>query len=308
MPTNQIPVHPDQPVRLSSHYGILVREDAAFTNKKGVEKRWIRKRAEQALEKLQEPLRKILEPDEAVFYVAQANMLPGGFEQLFLGWHATYLARGVLVLTNRRLLHLLVARDCTWKRSMRGARWGDIDEAKNKGLLGSRLNIAYRDGKKEVYGLMIWNDSKKTQLLFEALLPQARSETSPALGMTSYCPECRAALTPSVYECPNCRLQFKDEKTLLKRALLIPGGGFFYTGHPFLGLLHAITDIVVIIIWVYSILVVLGIIQIIIPGEDQVDWGGTIVVLVFVGATLAFHKWMLIRVSRRLVRNYIPAS
>ena len=308
MPTSQIPIYPEQSVRLISHHGILVREDTAFTNKKGLEKYWIRKRAEMALDKLQEPLRRILESEEAVFYVAEAKMMPGGFEQFFLGWHAIYLARGVLVLTNRRLLYLLVARNCLWKRSMRGARWGDIDEAKNKGILGSRLCITYRDGKKEVFGLMAWNDSKKTQLLIEALLPQARSETSSALGMISYCPECRAELTAGVYECPNCRLQFKDEKTLLKRALLIPGGGFFYTGHPFLGLLHAITDLVVIIIWVYSIMVVLGIIQIMGPGEVQGDRGGTIVVLVFVGAILAFHKWMLIRISRRLVRTYIPGS
>ena len=149
MPTNQFPVHPEQSVRLTTHSGVLVRGDTAFTNKKGEEKRDIRKRAEQALDKLQEPLRKILEPDEAVLYVARAQIQPGGFEQFFLGWHATFLAPGVLVLTNRRLLHLLVTRSGTWNKSMRGARWGDIAEAKVQGFVGARLKITYRDGTKE---------------------------------------------------------------------------------------------------------------------------------------------------------------
>ena len=309
MPTNQLPVHPEQSVRLTTHFGILVREDTAFTNKKGAEKRGIRKRAEQALEKLQEPLRKILEPDEAVLYVARAQIQPGGFEQFFLGWHATFLAPGVLVLTNRRLLHLLVTRSGTWNKSMRGARWGDIAEAKIKGFVGARLNITYRDGTKEIYWRMIRDDSNKIQLLLETLLLQATGETSPALGLTSYCPECRAALTQGVYECPNCRLQFKDEKTALKRALLIPGGGFFYTGHPLLGLLHAITDLVLFFIALFWVMVALGLAQ---PDTTQgqpPDGPVTaLVVVVFVVAIMAFHKWMLIRVSRKLVRNYIPVS
>ena len=149
----------------------LVREDVAFANHKGVEKSGIRKRTEQALEKLQEPLRKFLEPDEAVFYVARAQIMPSGVEQFFLGWHAMFLAPAVLVLTNRRLLHLLVERNGTWKRSLRCALWGDMEEAKVKGFLGARLHIKYRDGRKEIYSAIAGNDAKKIQLLLETLIP-----------------------------------------------------------------------------------------------------------------------------------------
>jgi len=309
MPANQIPIHPEQSVRLSLHHGIMVRDDTAFTNRKGVEKRGIRRRTERALDKLQEPLRKILEPDEAVLYMARAQNVVGGTGQFFLGSHYYFLAPTMVVLTNRRLLYLLVAWNGEWKRSMRGARWGDIEEAKVTSLLGSGIRIKCRDGKKEVYRGMLRDDSTKIQVLLEALLPQAGNETSSALGMTSYCSECRAALIPEVYECPSCRLHFKDEKTVVKRSLLIPGGGFFYTGHPFVGMLHAMGDLILVIFAGLWIMVMLGIAHSRpVPAREAVDKGAALIVIAFVAVIWVAQKWILIRVSRKLVQNYIPAS
>jgi hypothetical protein len=179
VPSTQIPVHANQSVRLASHFGAVVREDVAFANHKGAEKRGIRKRAEQALEKLQEPLRKFLEPDEVVLYLARGQIMPSGVEQLFLGWHAYYLAPAMLVLTNRRLWHIFVARDGKWRRSLRCARWGDVEEAKVKGLLSAKLHLKYRDGKKKFSGKCAGRMRKKSDFswrcyflhLWERLLP-----------------------------------------------------------------------------------------------------------------------------------------
>jgi hypothetical protein len=307
VPSTQIPVHPEQSPRLSSHFGVPVREDVAFANHKGVEKGSIRKRTEQALEKLQEPLRKFLEPDEAVFYVARAQIVPSGVEQFFLGWHAMFLAPAMLVFTNRRLLHLLVERNGTWKKSLRCALWGDMEEAKAKGFLGARLSIKYRDGRKEIYGQLA--DAKKIQLLLETLIPAAAGETSPAQSMTSLCPECRSPLTPAVYECPQCHAAFKDEKTALQRSWLIPGGGFFYTGHPFLGILHGLVELVLLCMVGYWLLVALGAVQTEpTPGEAAPDMASALVVVAMIGGILALNKWVMARVARKLVRNYISLS
>lgn len=307
MPTTQIPVHPEQSLRLSTHFGVLVREDVAFANHKGVEKGGIRKRTEQSLEKLQEPLRKFLEPDEAVFCVARAQMMPGGVEQFFLGWHAMFLAPAVLVFTNRRLLHLLVERNGTWKKSLRGALWGDIEEAKAKGFLGARLSIKYRDGRKEIYGQLA--DAKKIQILLETLMPAAVGETSPAQTITSLCPECRSPLASTVYECPQCHTGFKDEKTAAQRSWLLPGGGFFYTGHPFLGILHALVEITLLCMVGYWLLVALGAVQTEpAPGEAAPDMASALVVVALIGGILAVNKWVMARVAKKLVRNYIPLS
>lgn len=308
MPSSQIPVHADQPIRLSSHFGVLVREDTAFTNSKGIEKKGIRKRAEQAVEKLQDPLRKFLEPDEAVLYIARGQIMPSGVERFFLGWHAAYLAPAVLVLTNKRMLQVFIARDGTWKRSLRSTRWGDVEEAEVKGLLAAKLYIRYRDGKKEVYWGMIRDDAKKIQVLLEALHPPA-GETSPTLSITSLCPECRTALTSGVYECPNCRLAFKDEKTSLQRSIMIPGGGFFYTGHPVLGILHSLVELVVLFALVFWILVALGLAKPdSSPDEAPPDAASALVVVIFLAAILAVDKWVMAKVARKQVQNYIPAS
>jgi hypothetical protein len=309
VPSTQLPFHSGQPIRLSSHSGVLVREDTAFSNYKGVEKKGIRKRAEQALEKLEEPLRKFLEPDEAVLYIARGQIMPSGVEQFLLGWHAHYLAPGFLVLTNRRLLHLLMTRKGTWRRCLRSARWGDLEGAKVKGLLGAKLNLKYRDGKKEVYWGMRREDSNKIRVLLEALLPQAAGETSPALSMASLCPQCRAALLPGVYECPGCHLAFKDEKTALRRSLLIPGGGFFYTGYPTLGVLHSLVEVIVLVAMVFWILVALGLAKPdTSPGEAPPDVASAVVVVIFFAAVFGIDKWVMARVARKQVQNYIPAS
>ena len=309
MPSTQVAVHAEQSPRLSSHFGALVREDVAFANHKGVEKGGIRKRTEQALEKLQEPLRKFWEPDEAVFCIARAQIMPSGFEQFFLGWHAMFLAPAVLVLTNRRLLHLLVERNGTWKKSLRCTPWGNVEEAKATGFLGARLNIKYRDGKKEVYSALARNDAKKIQLLLETLIPAAMGETSSALSMTSLCPECRSPLTPGVYECPHCRIAFKDEKTAMQRSWLIPGGGFFYTGHVLLGLLHALVEVILIFTVGYWVLVGLGIVPPDTdPGEAPMDKASALVVAAMIGGILALDKWVMATVARKQVRNYIPLS
>jgi hypothetical protein len=288
---------------------MLVREDVAFTNRKGVEKRGIRKRAEQALDKLQEPLRKILEPDEAVLYIARATLLPGLFEQFFLGWYVAYLAPATLVLTNRRLLHLSVTRNGSWNRGVRSARWGDLETARIKAILSPKLHIKYRNGKKEVYWRLRGDDGRKIRLLLEILLPGAASGTSPALSMTSLCPGCLAALTPGVYECPSCRLKFKDEKTLLRRSILIPGGGFFYTGHSLLGTLHFLVDLILVLevlLWGGAAmglwLLRAG------PGQAHLNRGAALATAAILAVLLALHKAAVTRITRNLVRGFIPVS
>ena len=192
---------------------------------------------------------------------------------------------------------------------MRSARWGDLESAKIKAFLSPKLHIKYRDGKKEVYWRLRGDDAKKIRLLLEALLPTAVSETSPTLSMTSLCPECRAPLTPEVYECPSCRLKFKDEKTLLRRSLWIPGGGFFYTGHPLLGTLHLLVELILFLEVVLLGGPAIGLWPLTTsPGHTPADRGAVLVTAVFLVVLLALHKGAIIRITRNLVRGYIPAS
>src|SRR5438552_3014401 len=136
-----IQVLPEVSPQLTTNFGVPLREDSAYTDSKGKEDKGIRKRAEKALESIQEILRKVLEPDEAVFYCARAQARPSAFEQFFLGWAGTYTGYGLFVLTNRRLFYFKIARNGVWGKSLRMARWGDLEQAKVTGLFGVNLKI-----------------------------------------------------------------------------------------------------------------------------------------------------------------------
>src|SRR5262245_51464830 len=100
MPAKEIPVHPDSSPQITNLSGIPVRTDTLYTNHKGQEKPRIRKRADQALERLGDVLRKVLEPEEAVLYVSPAQAPLTTLHQLTLGWMSYYITRSMLVVTN----------------------------------------------------------------------------------------------------------------------------------------------------------------------------------------------------------------
>ena len=231
MANADLQVHTGQVPRLTSRAGVRVREDTVYADHRGREQKGVRKRADKALDKLQETLAKVLEPDEAIMYVARCQAPAGILEQFAFGWYIYYVTATVLVFTNRRLLHFLVRRDGSWKKSLRSLRWGDLSEAKVHGLFGPRLRLKYQDGKVETYWGLRRGDAKTVKILLPVLLSASPGETSPAQAMSSLCPECFAGLSPGVYQCSRCGLTFKDEKTMVRRSLLIPGGGYFYTGH-----------------------------------------------------------------------------
>jgi hypothetical protein len=300
------PVHPEQSPRLSSPSGVRVREDTLYTNHKGDEKKGVRKRADKAIEKLQEILRKVLGPEEVVLYIARCQAPASAFEQITFGWYIYYITATLLVFTNRRLLVFQVKRDGSWKRILRAVVWGDVEEAKAKGWLSRTLQIKYRNGKKETYWGLGWGDARKIRVLLEALFSLGAGQTSAVGGIVPLCPDCLAELTPQVYECHNCKLAFKDEKTMVRRSLLIPGGGYFYVGHWFLGVADFIVEAYLLVLVVVFVLAAVSLTTG--PpsgpsgGGNSEAWG----VAIFLGLILALEKWLTIHHCRRFIREFIP--
>jgi len=310
MPDIYFPVHPEQSSRLGSPHGVRVREDTLYTNHKGQEKSGIRKRADKALDKLQEILRKMLGPEEVVLYLARGQAPATWFEQYTLGWYIYYVTATVLVFTNRRLLLFQVQRDGSWKKSVRAVPWGDVEEAKAKGWLSRTLRIKYRNGKKETYWGLGWGDGKKIRVLLEALSAVGAGETSAAGSIVSLCPNCLAELTPRVYECGRCKLTFKDERTMVRRSLLIPGGGYFYVGHWFPGLAGFIVEALFLYWTIMFGLAGLGIIKLALESPPgQAEASAPVVYLFSAGFTafiVTIAKLMTIHHCRRFIREFIP--
>ena len=247
MPDANLAVHASQAPQLTTHTGLRLREDVLYANAGGKEKTRIRKRADQALGRLKDVLARLIEPDEVILYVARAQVYPTLFEQLFAGLHYYLRPSAQLVFTNRRLLvfrtHAQGWGSWKWDRGIRSVRWGDVAEAKVKGWLGRIFELRFRNGAKERFWRVRATDARKIRLLVGLLLPASAPEDSSApQGFLSLCPMCLGVLVPRVYLCPQCHARFKDEETLLRRGLLIPGGACFYVGWTTLGVLNMLVE------------------------------------------------------------------
>jgi hypothetical protein len=309
MAATDAPVHPEQAARETSREGLRLREDSVYTDYRGREKRSVRKRTDKALDKLKDALAKVLEPDETIFYVARAQAPVSVLEQLTFGWYIHTITGTVLVLTNRRLLHLLVYRNGSWKRSLRSLHLGDLAEAKVKGWLSPTLRLKYGNGKKETYWGLRRADAKKIKVLLAALLPGSVGESTPAQAMVSLCPDCLAALTPRVYQCGQCGLRFRDEKTMIVRSLQIPGGGYFYARQWFLGALDALFEAVILAFLMIWVLVALGMPEPFLqPLKPYSTTGEAWFVAGLLGLILVVEKLLTIYHGRRFVRDFMPAE
>lgn len=241
MPAADIRVHENQPVRTTAD-GISVRTDVLFTNEKGEEKDFVRKRTEKTLRKLNPALQRILSQDEAVLYAMPARSPLSILEQLTAAWWTALLAACAIVVTNRRILFFPVKRDGTWRQSVRSVHWGDIGEIKAKGLLVRNVTFQFRSGTKATYTNFRRADAKKLAAIASALIAPASGEQTSAHGLVQLCPDCCGVLTQGQYSCPGCGLIFKNERTMVLRSIFLPGGGYFYTGHPFIAILPAIVE------------------------------------------------------------------
>jgi hypothetical protein len=311
VPAPDFPIQANQSARFVTSSGLRVREDTVYTNAKGEENQGIHKRADEALAKLQETLRKVLEPDEAILYVARARERLSVLEQLFLGWHAIFASDSILLIfTNRRLLQARVKSNGQWNQGIRSARWGDIKEAKVKGLSAKMLYLTYQDGKKESFWQIRGDDGKKVELLIKTLMPASTGETTSAQGAVSLCPSCLRPLTPDVFECAQCHQAFKDKSTMVRRAWLIPGGAYFYTGHIFLGVTAFIGEAFLLI--VAAVWLAVGLLGMADPFADSSSPpstpGEALFFAVFILALVALMKFVGLTHGRRAVGHFIPTA
>ncbi len=308
MANADLPVYTSQLPRTLSANGVSIREDVLYTDAKGEPNDRSRKQAEEALADLRDMLPGLLEPKETVLFVIKSCQAPiGVLEQLFLGWYVYRVTATRLVFTNLRLLHFGMASGGKWNRTLKSLRWGDVAEAKVKGWLSKILALQYANGTKEKYWRLKRKDAQKAKAIVNAVLPPSRGEATPVQGFQSLCPDCRAPLATGNYQCAACGLKFKDENTLLKRTLLIPGGGYLYSGITFLGVMAFLTEGILTLGVIFSMLIALGFVA---PGTTEDGrpmqareyWA----VVIALGVLLALNKALEYLHGRRAIRNFVP--
>ena len=279
----------------AQHQNLSVREDVAFSDAKGKPNDGVRKKALKALEHLAEPLSKTLAADESVLYVLRANAPMGYLERYSFGAYAAVVTLSVLVVTNKRLLQFRTKSRGAWTRSWQQVAWSDVRSATLKGLLAATLTLEYRNGRKDVFWGIPRADKNALEVILPTVLKESATEAVAAGEMRPACPECRALLTPVVYECGQCGLVFKNEKAMRWR-VLIPSAAYFYTGHPWLAVLDGIGEL-------FAVLMILAGIAGVLTNDAEAAGYLIVGLVVFaIDAAIAYAH------NRRFVREFLPTK
>lgn len=219
----------------SLSFPIDIDEESTFSGRKGQIKKSLVKSKSKLLEGLGPQLQRSLQPNEKVLHVSKALSPYNFFEAWTSGWAIYSIKKSTLVFTDRRILHFPTSRSKT-KHSVSEIHYGDIVSSK----AFFNLVLKYKNGEKDYFRRLKWADSKKALSIIERYRQGAQSTR--AGGRVHLCPSCSEKLKPNVYSCGSCQFAFKDRSTALRWSLIFPGGGYFYTGHPFMGIADALVE------------------------------------------------------------------
>ena len=265
-----------------------IDKDVMFSNHKGEYNKRIEKRQTKLLEKMSF-LKPFLKEDEKILLITTGCSPISVLEQSLTGWVVFYLKQSLFVFTNKRIFHIPTAKNYTYRNSIARILPADGEEITMK--MGT-LVIKYQNGKKEKFNYIAGSERKKIKALIPAISLQGQHGQTG--GRTHLCPRCTVELVHDEYTCPNCRLEFKTKADARRISIVYPGGGYFYTGHFWLGIGDAITESVLIIMIVVSWI-------------DIAKGGkGAVSALVGLAILLIIEKAISVYHSNHFIKEYIP--
>lgn len=270
--------------------GLPVKNSFMFTNAKGIEKKGIKKRQLNLLKKL-EFLPRFLKNDEEVYLVTTACSPISLMEQLTTGAIVFYIKRAVLVFTNKRIIHIPATVGYNFRHSIAQIQYNDIRDIK---LGWGALKIKYANNKKERFVQIGRKERAKIKQFIKKL--NLNREASKYQQRYHICPSCMRSLKKDEYRCAACGLEFKSGGRAQLLSLVIPGGGYFYTGHWFLGIMDFIVEATLIFLVASAFLFPLA------TGEDRPNEGYLFLVI------LVIEKIMTIYHANHYVKEYIPVT
>jgi hypothetical protein len=265
-----------------------VDREKIFSNDKGIYISGIEKRQKKLLDKIPF-LKPFLKEGEKIILVTTACSPMSFFEQFFTGWIVYYLKRSLLIMTNRRIFHVPARINYSYRNSIAQIHYSDCETVVMK---GSALIIGYKNNKKEKFYYVARKERKKIKALLKTL--PLEGEQSGTGERSHLCPRCTAELTKGRYACPNCHLSFKEKDEGRKISTIYPGGGYFYTRHPILGVGDAITEVMLMMMVILSLVVTIS----------GVEGGFT--TLLFWTFALFLEKLISVYHADQFIDEYIP--
>lgn len=272
-------------------FGLPVDREVLFSNHKGVYKKRIEKRQSKFVDQVSfvEPF---LWEGEEILLVTTGCSPISLMEQLLTGWIVFQLKRSLFIFTNKRIFHVPVKRKSFadhYRDSIAQILYGDCEFIKQK---GRTLTIKYKSGKKEKFYHIAGKDKRKIKTMIGTM--PLGDEPSEMLQRTHLCPRCTAPLIEGEFSCPECGLAFKSKERARKLSIAWPGGGYFYTRHPVMGVCDALTEVFLVIAISGSIM-------------DAIDGvAGGVEGTIYFGILLLIEKIVTIYHSNHFVKEFLP--
>ncbi|MBN1362235.1 MAG: hypothetical protein JW993_16690 [Sedimentisphaerales bacterium] len=217
--------------------GLPVDRAILFADKKGIYRPRIEKGRTKLLQNLGF-LSRFLDTDEKILLVTTGCSPFTTFEELTIGgaW-VVAVKRALFVFTHKRLFHIPATSSFKYRGSIAQVLYQDCARLRVK---GSALIAEYHNGRKEKFLFIPRGDRAIIERF--AIEPNESDRPSENPQRNHLCPCCTQILPASVEACPACGQQFKTRAKALKYSLLIPGGGYFYTNHLWMGLADALAE------------------------------------------------------------------
>jgi len=278
-------------------FGLCVNTGIAFSNHKGVYKKGVEKRQRKLLENIGY-IKPFLDDGEQILLVTNGSSPMSLLEQLFTGSIIYYLKRSHFIFTNKRIFHVPVKLPIfflspmgRYRDSISQILYSDCEFIKQK---GRTLKVKYKSGKKESFYHIEGKEKKKAKVLLQSV--SLAGKPSVFERRMHLCPRCQGMLIQNHFECPHCELLFKSKKEAMKISVWCPGGGYFYTRHPVLGVFDAISEAFI----MFAICV------------NAVDalkgFEGAVAGIVIFGIALIIEKIGTISHSNHFLKEFIPVD
>lgn len=269
-------------------------ETIAFSDCNGIYREQIKKSQLRMVRDYAPLLKQFLEPGEEILLVMRACSPAVFWHEVLTQWMAYYLRRCTLVVTDRRIFHFPSKADYKPRFSLAQIRFGDVREIRLKMFLRRQFTVIYQDGKKETFTHV------RNVFKLQDIMPVLEFHGLPVTAFRRrhhLCPRCTTPLVPGRYRCGSCSLEFKNELKATVFALLVPGGGYFYTNHPFVGIQNFLVENFLLLLWVFHSYFALTADS----SPGTYSWPAAVIAVVFL-----VEKTLTVLQAKQFVREFIP--
>ena len=270
-------------------FGLPIDRETLFSNYKKVYKKRIENRQRKLIVKLPF-LKPFLKQGEKILQVSTGYSPITSLAQFATGFLFVYLKRSLFVFTNHRIFHVPTTPNYKFKNAIAQIRY---DGCRSITLKRGTLVVQYeKSGKLEKFRALALSERRKIRALLKSR-PLLGTKTK--LGERFHlCPQCTHPLLAGKYVCESCQLKFKNMSAAYIIAILLPGGGYFYTRYYLIGLLNAIVEIFLL---AYIAVVLEDV-------ANKVE--GSMLYLTVLGAVFLFVKIISVIHSTHFIEEFIP--